>query len=149
MASTTEPVLSFIRYCYKFNPYFPREETNEAQMTWISQKWKNLSSHQQMKYQDETMLMPVKCVHCQSQSDDSSGWYAFPEAYASGFAQGCASPAFVSGWNGSSDFPTTNEDAPELISNLILKSRGGKLWICPSQTCRSICFPTEYFDYFE
>lgn len=119
-------------------------------MTWISQKWKNLSYVQQKKYQDETLLMPVHCVHCQSKSNDSTGWYAFPEDYATGFAQGYASPAFVSGWNGgSSDFPTTVEDAPEFLSNLILKSRGGKLWICPSQTCRSICFPAEYFDYFE
>ena len=86
MASTTEPVLSFIRRCYKENPYFPREETHEKQMTWISQKWKNLSSVQQKKYQDETLLMPVHCVHCQSQSADSSGWYAFPEDYAAGFA---------------------------------------------------------------
>ena len=79
-------------------------------------------------------------------NDDShSGWYAMDECYADGFAEGCASPAFMDGWNSSSDFHATPEDAPKLISTLCLKSRGGLLWICPSKVCRGICFPRDYF----
>lgn len=116
-------------------------------MTWISQKWNGLSPQQKQKFEAECQLMPVCCVHCQKESLDSTKWYAFPDAYADGFAEGYAGPDFISGWNSSSDFQTTVADAPKLISNLILKSRDGLLWICPSTACRSICFPSDYFEY--
>ena len=143
-SSNIDPPLNFIRHCFKENPHFPNTETYDNQIAWISEKWKRLSCQQKLRYEEEFQAMPVCCVHCLKSSDNDSGWYAMDQYYAEGFAEGFAGEGFLAGWNMSSDFPTTLEDGPKLISTLILKSRGEKLWICPSKECRRICFPFNF-----
>lgn len=138
MSSSTEPVLTFIRYCFKQDAQFPRTETYDAQLAWISKKWERLTIQKKKYFEDEYERMPVCCVHCQASSDDDSDWGAMPTSNAEGFAIGFAGPSFIEGWNHSSDFPTTLEDGPRLIATIVLKSRGGRLWLCPKRECQEL-----------
>ena len=137
MSSNTEPVLSFIRYCFKKDPQFPCTDTYDTQLAWILNKWERLTIQRKKEFEDEYDRMPICCVHCQNSSNDDSGWGAMSDATAEEFAVGFAGSDFIQGWN-IGNFPTTLEDGPRLIATLVLKSRGGRLWLCPNKECQEL-----------